>query len=143
MSNKRWQVRPEVAGALGENAIIDSSTHPPKVSRLHCHFDGWLGDDLLEVFPCFLVSERLARAIQQSNLTGWRLAPVEATESVEFEELYPNRGLPKFCWLQVIGDSAADFSLSAESHLVVSEEALRMLQCFIIENALVESANAP
>lgn len=143
MNSKRWQVSPEVAGVLGINTIIDSSTHPPKVSQLHCHFDGWLGDDLLEVFPCFIVSERLARAMQQSNLTGYHLAPAEATKSVEFEDLYPGRDLPNFCWLQVIGDSSADFSLSAESHLIVSEEALRMIQRFIVDNAIVRPVNAP
>ncbi|WCQ97074.1 hypothetical protein NQZ70_09865 [Sorangium sp. Soce836] len=62
---------------------------------------------------------------------------------MEFEELYPNRDLPKFSWLQVTGDSAADFSLSAEFRLIVSEKALRLLRCFIIENALIEPANEP
>jgi hypothetical protein len=31
--------------------------HPPIVSRLHLVFDTWEGDDLVERFPTFLVTE--------------------------------------------------------------------------------------
>ena len=52
-------IEPEVAGGWGGNTIADTSVHPPKISKLHYQFDGWLGDDLLESFPCFIVSESL------------------------------------------------------------------------------------
>jgi hypothetical protein len=63
MNGERWVLCPEVAAELGGNTVMDAFAHPPKVSRLHLRFMGWLGDDLLETFPCFLVTSRLAKAL--------------------------------------------------------------------------------
>jgi hypothetical protein len=134
----RWYVSPEVAGELGEHTDMNTTVHPPKVYRLHYQFQGWLGDDLLEAFPCFLVSRRLAEAIKNSDLTGWRLGNAELTRSPEFEEMYPDRDLPEFLWLQVDYAPAADISISADGRLDVSERALELLRRFSIENAVVE-----
>lgn len=116
---------------------MDASVHPPRVSRLHYRFDGWLGDDLLESFPCYLVSEWLSDAMRRSNLTGWSLLPVEVTTSAEFDELYPGRTLPRFVWLHV-ADGGGDFTLSAAHELVVSDQALQLLRQFNIAQADVE-----
>lgn len=133
----RWRIGPEVAGELGANTQMDVSVHPPRVSHLHYRFEGWLGDDLLESFPCYLVTERLADALRRSNLTGWSLLPVEITTSTEFDELYPGRALPGFSWLHV-ADGDGDFSLSAAHELLVSAQALQLLQQFNLAHADVE-----
>ena len=119
---------------------MDVSSHPPTVTRLHYQFDGWLGDDLLEAFPCFIVTERLADALSKSMLTGWSLGPVEISTSAEFEELYPDRELPRFVWLRVQGSPDSDFALTADNRLAVSDRALEMLRRFRIENADVHQA---
>ncbi|APF85630.1 hypothetical protein HI806_01945 [Ralstonia solanacearum] len=51
-------LEPEVAGALGENTVLDASTHPPRVEKLHFEFSGWLGDAILESFPCVIATLR-------------------------------------------------------------------------------------
>ena len=61
---------PEVAGGLGPNTMMNRMVHPPEVSRLHYEMEGWLGDELLESFPCFIVTQRVADAIQDAHLTG-------------------------------------------------------------------------
>ena len=132
-----WRLHPEVAGELGEYTRMNAAVHPPEVYALHHRFEGWLGDDLLECFPCFLVTKRLAHALHGSSLTGWKIGPVQITLSPEFEELYPGRRLPEFRWLQVGRDPKADLYLSSDHTLVVSDEAMKFLRRFSISNAEV------
>lgn len=54
-------IEPEVAGGIGERSMIDRSTGKMKVEKPNYHFEGWLGDHLLESTPCYIVSTILAR----------------------------------------------------------------------------------
>jgi hypothetical protein len=138
---KRWVVSPEVAGELGEGTRLDSSVHPPRVYHLHHRFEGWLGDELLEVFPCFLVSSRLAKALEEERLVGFSLGDVEVSLSPEFQELYPGRSLPEFRWLKVSGESRdADFGLTPDFRLEVSNRALDVMRKFNIGHTTIEPA---
>jgi hypothetical protein len=134
------KISPEVAGSFGENTEMDTSVHPPAVSHIHHQFQGWLGDDVLEVFPCFLVTARLAKALATSQLTGIALAEAEVSASDEFEELQPETELPELQWLQITASSPdeADFRLAPDHRLEVSERALALLQRFEIDHATVE-----
>jgi len=125
-----WSIlEPEVAGGWGSRTVADATTHPPRVSALHYQFDGWQGDDLLESFPCFIVTRRLGDRLAAAGLTGDRLAPVEVTRSEQFESTHPGRELPAFEWLQVTGAAGCnDFGLTAGHRLVVSERALAALK---------------
>ena len=67
----RFVIEPEVAGGFGRATVLDTRTHPPQVSRLEYEFDGWLGDDLLTTFPCYIVSRRLQDALEMTDLTGF------------------------------------------------------------------------
>ena len=134
-----YYVEPEVSGGFGDNAIIDSSVHPPKVTKLHVEFDGWLGDDLLETFPCYIISEGLTKEIEAENLTGFILDEVEVSKSNQFEEMYPKRELPKFFWLNLQGVCEKDdFGFSYDYRLVVSERALKVLKNWKVEEADIE-----
>jgi hypothetical protein len=140
MSTDRWVVSPEVAGELGEHTEMDSSVHPPSVSRFHHRFEGWLGDELLEAFPCFLVSSDLASALEEARLAGFCLDTVEVSVSPEFLEL-SSTPLPEFRWLKITGeDRDADFRLTLDSRLEVSSRALEVLKKFRLDHALIESA---
>lgn len=133
-----FYVDPEVAGGLGKNTVMDRSVHPPIVSKLHYDFDGWLGDVLLETFPCFIVTEPTKQELEASGLSGLNFDQVEVTQSEEFQDFYPNRQLPKFVWLRVAGKPGRDdFGTSENGRLVVSEAALKMLQRLGISNALI------
>lgn len=132
-----FELEPEVAGELGEKTVMDTSKFPPLVSSLHYEFDSWLGDELLESFPCFIVTEILAKKIEDSALSGVEILDVIISKSSNFEELYPNTELPSFKWLKINGDSSNDFSLNLDNLLVVSKSAYEVISQFSIMNCEV------
>ncbi len=125
-----WSVLdPEVAGGWGERTVADTSVHPPLVAALHYQFDGWLGDELLTSFPCYIVTRTLGDKLTEARLNGFQLASVEISVSEQFEEIYPGRRLPEFYWLQVVGSPGIDdFGISRRHSLVVSDRTLAVLQ---------------
>jgi hypothetical protein len=131
-----YVVEPEVAGGFGEHTEIDRSSGRMDVKKLHYQLDGWLGDELLESTPCFIVSEQLAQAIERGQLTGVGFDDVEVTISNQFRDLYPNRKLPKFIWLKVNGKPGQDdFGIAAGLRLIVSGRALDLLKQVGISHA--------
>ena len=135
---KFFNLEPEVAGGLGKNTILDRSNHPPLVHNLHYVFDGWLGDALLEGFPCFIITEPAMQKLQGAGVTGVKFAPVEVSTSEEFQDFYPNRKLPTFLWMQVGGVSGRDdFSIGKDFRLVVSDRVLQILREIGISHASI------
>src|SRR5438132_865896 len=94
-------IEPEVSGELGEKTILDRATHPPIVKYLHFVLYGWLGDDLIETFPVFLVTEKLKSKLNETSLTGYRITNCEIEVSDEFKLLQLNTILPSFYWFKV------------------------------------------
>jgi hypothetical protein len=124
-----YRLEPEVAGGLGPQTVMRRDRHPPKVERLHYVFDGWLGDDLLESFPSFIVTRSMADALKRESLSGFSLKDVKVSTSEQFAELHPGRQLPEFRWLDVTGvPGVDDFGITAPGYLVVSERALHRLR---------------
>lgn len=98
------------------------------VTKLHYQFDGWLGDDLIESTPCYIVSKRLEDAVTREKLTGFTLDEVEISGSEKFEVAYPDLELPPFVWLKVNGEPGTDdFGMTAELLLAISDRALHVL----------------
>jgi hypothetical protein len=134
-----FYIEPEVAGGLGEETVMDESTHPPRVRKLDYCFEGWLGDVLLESFPCFIVTEAAKRELQKLAATGARFDVVRITKSEEFDELNPDVLLPQFAWLRPEGELGRDDIATAEDgRLVVSARVLKLLEKMGISNAMVE-----
>lgn len=131
-------IEPEVSGQLGDKTIIDSSRHPPKVDLLHFVFYGWLGDDLIECFPVFLISDNLKNGLSATSLTGFEIRECKIEESDEFKLLH-NVTLPKFFWLSVTGKENDDFCISNKK-LKVSDKAFMILKQYKIQNALIENS---
>jgi hypothetical protein len=129
-------LEPEVAGGWGVNTLFTRVPGKPVVvHKLHYHFDGWLGDNLLASCPCFIITHRLANAIEKAQLTGVDFGDVEVTTSEQFRELYPQRELPSFVWLKVFGKAAKDdFGLDDRGRLVASEKALHVLRGMTLEH---------
>ncbi len=129
MMSPFYELEPEVAGGWGDNTVADASVHPPVVSKLHYVFDGWLGDSIVESFPCFLVTDALANALALAQLSGFDLRDVQVQTSEQFAELYPDRVLPPFRWLHITGSPCInDFGISAENVLVASTAALTVIR---------------
>lgn len=132
---KFHQVEPEVAGGWGEDTVARREPgRPPVVERLHHVFDGWMGDELLETTPCFIVTEGLAEAIRAAGLSGVTFDAVEVGVSETFVELQPATVLPSWVWMKVEGVAGRDdFGLSPALILVVSDRALAVLGDRIVE----------
>ena len=146
-----YVIEPEVAGELGEETSYQNFENVrlkgerPIVNKLHYHFTGWLGDELLEATPCFIVTEALATSIEKNHLSGYRFEEVLISLSDEFKEIYPNRKLPKFKRLVPTGTvyvesgnykewSGEDICISQKSYLVVTDKALAVLKAHKIAN---------
>lgn len=135
-------IEPEVAGGLGSETQLDNTVHPPLVRKLHFMFEGWLGDDILETYPCFLVTQALKSKIENELLTGITFDDVLVTKSQLFIEMYPDKILPKFYWAKISGTfGKSDFSLGVDHRLVISQKAYGVLCQFNIGNSLVEEIN--
>lgn len=132
-------LEPDVAGGWGRRTVADVSVHPPLVSRLHYEFADWFGDDLVTSFPCFIVTERLAAALDAAGLTGYRLDAVVVSTGPGFSELRPGVELPRFRWLRVSGVMGVDdFAVAPDYRLAVSARALELLRRHDINGCLVE-----
>lgn len=139
MQKTFYVVEPEVAGQIGERSVIDTSVHPPRVSVLEYKFYGWLGDSLLETFPCFIVTMDVAQNLQNSNLTGFQFDTVLVSASYEFEELHPDAVLPKFAWFKPEGEPKFDdVAMLSDGRLVLSGEALSLIGRKNLENATIQ-----
>jgi hypothetical protein len=136
--NSLFLLNPEVAGQLGQNTILDNTFTPPAVKKLHYEFQGWLGDDLLESFPCFICTKEFADKLNEHNLSGYLLKDCEVSKSEIFIELYPERPLPIFYWLKIIGDINDDLSLSNNGSLLISENALNVFRQNNISHCSIE-----
>jgi hypothetical protein len=132
-------IEPEVAGGMGEETHLDTSVHPPVVFQLHYEFQGWLGNDILEMFPCYIVTENLKAAIFQTHLTGVNFDNVKISTSYEFNQLYPETVLPGFSWMKIFGKAGEDdFGISDKFRLVISEKAYHLLSLFNISAANIQ-----
>ncbi|QIE26533.1 hypothetical protein SBC1_41910 (plasmid) [Caballeronia sp. SBC1] len=133
---KFFIVEPEVAGGLGQHTVIDRSSGKMVVTDLHYEFEGWLGDHLLESTPCYIVTKELAQEIEIQKLSGVEFAFAKITLSDQFKELYPNKSVPDFIWLKVIGEpSKDDFGIASGLQLIVSEHALETLKRYGVSHA--------
>jgi hypothetical protein len=129
MMTKYFRVDPEVPGELGENTVMDSSVHPPIVTRLHFVFTDWLGDCLIQSFPCFLITEDALQRLRALPLTGYSTDTAQLEEGDTFSELNPGASIPPFRWLKVSGRPGGDdFGLTERGELIISDRALGVLQ---------------
>jgi hypothetical protein len=104
---------------------MDRATHPPRVHVLHFVFDGWLGDQLVESFPCYLVTEHLAASFTAAGITGFEIAEAVVETSEEFKERHPDLSMPIFKWLQVVGVAGkSDLFINSDNRLTGSSLAL-------------------
>ncbi|WP_288447477.1 hypothetical protein [uncultured Chryseobacterium sp.] len=132
-------IEPEVAGGLGERTQIDNSFFPPLIINLHYEFEGWLGNDILESFPYYIVTEKLRKGIEHEKLTGISFDNVTVSKSETFLELYPDRELPNFFWAKINGESNRDdFFITEKNGLAISERAYSLLENYNIDQADIE-----
>ncbi|OIK01495.1 hypothetical protein [Streptomyces colonosanans] len=133
------RLKPEVAGGLGEHTMMDTTVHPPVVTHLHFEVADWLGDCLVQTFPCFLVTTSVGDRLASSGLSGFVPAAAEVTASDLFQDISPNGVLPDLRWLQVTGSAGEDdFGLDEKGQLVVSDQALALLRAGGLQHCRME-----
>ena len=106
-------LEPEVAGTLGPATTGDLRARPPLLEKFNYEFDTWLGDPLLEALSTFIVTDGLKEALKEARASGVAFGDVEVTKAGIFLDLYGDRPLPAFSWLQITGRAGTDdFGLS-------------------------------
>ena len=162
MMAELYRLRPEVAGSTGEGTVItnyeavrsgEALVHD--VAELEYTFDDWLGDELLESFPCFVATEALLASLELAGLSGLRVRPVVISVSELWEQLHPEdptgASLPPFRWLAPTGTvlleprettyrswSDDDLCLSQRAELVVTDRALEVIRKHRIDRCDIE-----
>lgn len=136
---KYFYVDPEVAGGLGSRTVMDRSVHPPLVARLHYHIEGWLGDVVLESFPCFIVTLEVMDSLREFGATGVDFDDADISISAQFKETHPDLTIPHFVWMKIAGQASQDdFGAGSDGRMIVSEAALELLRKLGIAHALIE-----
>jgi hypothetical protein len=131
-------LEPEVAGGFGDQTVLDYSTIPPTVEKLHYEFGGWLGDDLLTTTTCFIVTVPLMEHLTQFTGTGYTFDEVLVSKSKFFQQRRPEIILPPFFWLKIVGQPGVDDAgLGSKNWLVVSDALLSIFQQHNIANCIV------
>lgn len=135
-----FYIEPEVAGGLGANTIMDTSIHPPIIQKLHYEISGWLGDVILESFPCLIATNEVSKNLENELVTGVDFYDVEVSVTDDFLQLYPSRKLPLFRWLKVKGVAGKDdFGIAADFRFVISQKVMEIL----IKHGLNHSITEP
>lgn len=120
---------PEVPGEMGPGTLLDNGSHPPKVLHLHFILTNWLGDDLVQTYPCYMVTEDLGKRLLGAGFTGMRLTPLQNEISEDFGLFCPGIPAPVFLWLHIEGSPGEnDLGLTDDARLVISERALKIMQ---------------
>ncbi|GKV57329.1 hypothetical protein NCCP2222_32760 [Sporosarcina sp. NCCP-2222] len=95
-------LEPKVSGFHGIETIYGTDEDiaemgiSGKIKFLHYEVEGWLGDDILESTPAFIVSSELVSELKKSKLKDFKLEKCLITGSDVFIELYPTNDLPSF-----------------------------------------------
>jgi hypothetical protein len=137
-------IEPEVIVGLGDNTEMDQTQHPPLVTELHIELEDWLGDDLLETFPCYLATDALTAGLQKEGFSGFEVADVELTLGEYFENNYHlAKPIPTFKWLKIKGKiESDDFSLTDKTKLCISERAWWYIKNnFAVQYARIDASN--
>jgi hypothetical protein len=144
MLSSYFLIKPEAVGHFGDGTVADWSRHPPSIQRLHCVFDGWLGDDLLASYPVFLVTDRLRAALETPGLSGISFEDCAVSTSKFFDQTRPGRPLPRLWWMKVFGRAGTDdVGLSQDDHLVVSPRVMAVLMRHRLGQALILQHETP
>lgn len=137
-----YELKPDVAGQDGENMEFDPSVHPPRVFHLHVEIDNWAGDDLIENYPCYIVTDVLGCTLKDTGMSRYELRDLEVSLAPEGQEILAASGiaqLPTFRWLYVTGSAGQDdIGVTSQGRLVVSDRALDVLRQFHMKRCDVE-----
>lgn len=136
---------PEPAATPEPSSVIDSRTRPPIVHDLHCLIDDlWHGDELLQCFPTYVISGRLAELLHRSGAGSFEIREARISFTAEVVGRLDGRMPPIFRHLHVTGLAGrAPIGINPQGLLVVSGAALGLLQVGRLAGCYAELYSAP
>ncbi len=122
------KANPEVICGLGMKTRFANQDNT-KVEKLHIHLEDWLGSDLMECYPCFIVTKPLAKALLTSEFSGFDICRLKRTKDRYFKDNYQlKKRLPRFRWMKITGQAESDdFGIDDENSLILSARAWQWL----------------
>jgi len=125
------KIQPEVIVGLGAETEFQEKEAPFKtVVKLHINLEDWLGDDLMECYPCYIVTENLKHLLENNSFNGYEIRQMKVSLDENFEYNYSkSKPLPLLHWLQIVGkNNIDDLFLDENKDLNVSEDFLVFLK---------------
>ncbi|MBL4884112.1 MAG: site-specific integrase [Planctomycetaceae bacterium] len=95
-------LEPEVAGSLGQNTIIEDSLHPPVVLNCTTALMVGQGDDLLESFPCYIVTDKLRKLIAKMGKAAGIKVAATTTGKLKYASAHDLRRAFGLRWSKLI-----------------------------------------
>lgn len=103
-------VQPEVIVGLGNKTEFGEDAPPFKtVKKLHINLEDWLGDDLMECHPCYIITDNLKKGLESTDFSGFTFDRLELDRDEYFPDNYRlKKPLPLFHWLKITGKMNVD-----------------------------------
>ncbi len=110
-----------------------------------CTFDTWLGDDVVRAHPLLLVTPGLKDALLAlGGPTGFSLVQAHASRTPFFERHAPDRRLPPFWSVEVVGRPGVDdLGLGRDGSIVASARVIDVLGRFSLKHATLGQYSPP
>jgi hypothetical protein len=132
-----FYLKPEVAGSLGADTVLDRNANPPVATKVQYELESWRGDSVLESYPVFIVTEETERGIIEAGLTGAAFDEAEVTKAVTYQGI--DKEVPPFRWLKPVGEPGRDdIAQGSRGRMIVSARALAVLEAHGIEHGFVK-----
>ena len=125
------EVAPEVAAE--EASVVSKDSVGSDSIVLSVLMVRWLGSELLEMYPHYLVTRRLADALSTSNLSGFQIGECQVSYSTEFHGRVLTAFMkpPELAWLRVTGAFLkTDIAISPNKRLILSQRAIALFMQF-------------
>lgn len=133
LAGSYFRLSPARTGSLAEECDYDHRRKPALVGPLYFEFDCALQDDIGGTYGYQIVTAALAKALVESDLTGFDLGAVVASVEDGFEGAEATAVLAEE-WKHLIAsetfDDGADFVRPSRNVLLVSEAAFELLKGF-------------
>lgn len=138
---------PETAGNTDFPATVQEV--PPSRRKVTVVFDVWLGDDIMEAYPCYLVTKRLWDMLATGGFTGASSGAIKSVKGDMWRQMCPRQSTPDVVWLKVTGKAGQDdFGVAPVPDdllgtpvvirkLVASQRVLALLKQFSIEHCKI------
>lgn len=123
-------IQPEVIVGLGDDTIFKESI-PPLVTleELHINLEDWLGDDLMECYPAYIITSRLKEGLENQEFTGFTITQLKLTTSEYFENNFQlDVDLPQMYWMKINGRPGESDIVLNDKKLLIDQPFLDFLQ---------------